>query len=147
MLPGAFVEKYVNDASESMMHTGVPVLVSLAQAALESGWGKHAPGNNFFGIKDSDRVNFGVQTKMTTEYKNGSKVKTSAKFETFPNAFECFKFHGELLKARFPKAFRYTDPVDFIKSVQHDHGYVYATDPHYVEKISLIIKIIQREIL
>ncbi len=31
--------------------TGVPASVSLAQAALESGWGRHAPGHNFFGIK------------------------------------------------------------------------------------------------
>jgi flagellum-specific peptidoglycan hydrolase FlgJ len=147
MLISNFVKTYMGDASQSALDTGTPVLVTLAQAALESGWGEHAPGNNFFGIKDSDRVNFGIQTKVTEEFIKGKEVHVQAKFEIFPTAYECFRFHGELLKVRFPKSFKYEDPIQFITSVQNDYSYKYATDPAYVDKITAIIKMIQKVIL
>jgi flagellum-specific peptidoglycan hydrolase FlgJ len=46
-----FLNKYSQFAKEAEKITGVPALVTLAQAALESGWGKSAPKNNFFGHK------------------------------------------------------------------------------------------------
>lgn len=49
--PTEFFLKYYPFAKESEAATGVPALVTLVQAGVESGWGKHAPGNNFFGIK------------------------------------------------------------------------------------------------
>jgi len=47
----AFYRTYLDHAKRSQQATGVPVLVTLGQAAVESGWGKHAPRFNFFGIK------------------------------------------------------------------------------------------------
>ena len=46
-----FKEKYLPYAMESERKTGLSAIFILAQAALETGWGKHAPGNMFFGIK------------------------------------------------------------------------------------------------
>lgn len=49
----AFFMKYYPMAVQSEQTTNVPALVTLAQAAVESGYGKFAPGFNFFGIKNS----------------------------------------------------------------------------------------------
>lgn len=49
--PTEFALQYFSFAKASQDRTGVPALVTLAQAGIESGWGKHAPGFNFFGIK------------------------------------------------------------------------------------------------
>ena len=46
----AFVSQYISHANLVAEKTGVPALVTLAQAALESGWGEHAPNYNFFGM-------------------------------------------------------------------------------------------------
>ena len=46
-----FYTTYAPYARQTEQHTGISHLFILAQAALESGWGAHAPGNMFFGIK------------------------------------------------------------------------------------------------
>ena len=46
-----FIQTYKPFAMESERKTGISHLFILAQAALESGWGKRAPGYNFFGVK------------------------------------------------------------------------------------------------
>ena len=46
-----FVATYKPYAIETERKTGISYLFILAQAALESAWGTHAPGNMFFGIK------------------------------------------------------------------------------------------------
>ena len=144
-----FVNKYYDYAKENEVKTGVPALITLAQAALESGWGKFAPGNNFFGIKDSDSVNYGAQVLTTSEYENGEKITVRDGFETYPSAKECFEHHAILLRNQFPKAFSYKDPQIFIMSVQNDHYWSngkpkkYATDPNYVSKIISICEMIK----
>ena len=51
MSPKDFILKYRPFALTTQEKTGISHLFILAQAALESGWGTHAPGNMFFGIK------------------------------------------------------------------------------------------------
>lgn len=46
-----FVQDYKAAAIEIEKQTGLSHIAILAQAAVESGWGLKAPGNNFFGIK------------------------------------------------------------------------------------------------
>ena len=46
-----FIQTYKPFALESERKTGISHLFILAQAALESAWGKRAPGYNFFGVK------------------------------------------------------------------------------------------------
>ena len=52
--------------------------VILAQAALETGWGKKVKGNAFFGIKSHGKA--GGQTFTTHEEVDGQLVKTQADF-------------------------------------------------------------------
>jgi peptidoglycan hydrolase FlgJ len=46
----AFVAKYMPYAKKTEAATGISAIFIVAQAALESGWGKHSIGNNVFGI-------------------------------------------------------------------------------------------------
>jgi len=48
-----FINKYKEAALVVEEQTGISHLFILAQAALESGWGQHAPRNMFFGVKAS----------------------------------------------------------------------------------------------
>ena len=51
MTPKEFIKQYKPFALETERKTGISHLFTLAQAALESGWGNSAPGNMFFGVK------------------------------------------------------------------------------------------------
>jgi flagellum-specific peptidoglycan hydrolase FlgJ len=64
---GAFFLKYYPYAQQSEAQTNVPALVTLAQAATESGYGKYAFGNNFFGIKAGSAWTGATQKLKTWE--------------------------------------------------------------------------------
>lgn len=134
-----FLNKYKDFAKANEEKTGVPYLVCLAQAALESAWGKHAPGNNFFGIKAGKTWKGKVQNLKTKEFLNGEMKAIKDLFRAYDSPEECFNDYGEMLLKRFPKAFDYKEPESFIYSVQHEHPYKYATDTKYAQKIILLI--------
>ena len=46
-----FIEQMMPHAMEASRRTGVDPRIILGQAAIESNYGKSAPGNNYFGIK------------------------------------------------------------------------------------------------
>ena len=68
MKPSEFVTAYLPFAKQTEKKTGISSIAILAQAALESGWGVHAPGNMFFGVKDFDGVNNNEQLLTTFEF-------------------------------------------------------------------------------
>lgn len=67
MLPKDFFNRFYPDAIAAMKATGVLASITLAQAAIESGWGEHAPGNNYFGMKARNNWTGAVQMKHTWE--------------------------------------------------------------------------------
>lgn len=75
MTPEEFVKTYLPEAKKVEAQTGFHYLITLAQGALESGWGSKAIGNNFFGIKwhQGDRQN--KQLITTTEYLSTATAK------------------------------------------------------------------------
>src|SRR5688572_25573652 len=75
MKPAEFVSTYLPFARETETKTGISAIAILAQAALESAWGKVAPGNMFFGIKDTDGINGNEQLLITTEYSRRADLK------------------------------------------------------------------------
>jgi len=93
MKPIQFVNKFYPFAVEVENETGIPALAIMAQAALESGWGKKSIGNNIFGIKFR-RGDYGYQKVLTTEYNkdsnafNGKEVKS----KTYIQEKKLFKF-------------------------------------------------------
>lgn len=139
MKPNEFVKTYLPFAEQNEVTTEVPAMVTLAQAALESGWGVHAPGNNFFGIKAGKSWTGETQELMTTEVEGGKVIRLKQKFRKYASPADCFKDHAAFLKKRFPKAFNYKDPFRFINAIQNEHPYKYATDPDYLRKMSVLI--------
>lgn len=145
MTPTQFYNTYIPFAKESEIKTKVPALFTLAQAALESGWGAKVKGNNFFGIKDSDGINGNEIEFLTTEYnkKTGLWVKIKQYFRKYDRPADSFIDHGNFLKKnkRYAKAFYFTnDPYLFAREVAKAG---YATDPHYFEKIASIIGLLE----
>ena len=52
-----FYRRYADLAMTDQQQTGVPATFTLAQGGVESGWGRHMPGNMLFGVKaDPNRV-------------------------------------------------------------------------------------------
>lgn len=68
MKPQDFVSRLYLHALSCEQKTGISAVATLAQCAVESGWGDHAPGNMFFGQKDFDGVNGNEQLIVTFEY-------------------------------------------------------------------------------
>ena len=87
MTPEEFVKKYYPEAKKVEKETGFHYLITLAQGALESGWGKKALGNNFFGIKWSPGNKQDKQLITTTEYlsKPDAKFPEVIKVQKQPN--------------------------------------------------------------
>ncbi|HAV56605.1 MAG TPA: peptidoglycan hydrolase [Acinetobacter junii] len=145
MKPNEFIKYYLPYAEENEKETGVPALATLAQAALESGWGQHAPGNNFFGIKAGKSWKGEIQVLTTHEFEGDKTITIKQTFRKYASPLDSFKDHAALLKKRWPKAFTYTDPVQFINAVQNEHPYKYATDPDYLRKMSQLIYLLMDE--
>jgi peptidoglycan hydrolase-like protein with peptidoglycan-binding domain len=142
-----FIDIYAAAAVASMQQWGVPASVTLAQAILESNWGKSKltlEAQNFFGIKA--RNGEPAYQIGTVEYKNGKPYTVTAKFRKYNDAEECFKAHGQLLATRkwsngkliYERAM--SNKNDYRRFAEALEG-VYATDPTYSDKlISLIEK-------
>ncbi|MDC0712219.1 glucosaminidase domain-containing protein [Stigmatella sp. ncwal1] len=137
----AFMDSMAADAIKSQRETGVPASVTLAQAALESGWGKSGlstKGNNFFGIKGEGPA--GHVTMPTKEHLNGKWVTVDAAFRKYNSPSESFADHGNFLRKnkRYAEAFNHTDNA--ARFAQEIHKAGYATDPEYSNKLTAMIK-------
>lgn len=147
MTPKQFHQTYHPFALQSEQTTNVPALFTLAQAALESGWGATVKGNNMFGIKDTDGINGNEIEFLTTEYnkRTGIWIKIKQYFRKYKTPAESFIDHGNFLKRnpRYRQAFMFKDPQSFARIVA---AAGYATDPNYYQKIRAVIGTIERAI-
>lgn len=165
MKPSEFVKAYLPYAKETERKTGISAKAILAQAALESGWGKAAPGNMFFGVKDTDGINGNEQLLTTTEYsrrtdlkfpviisvtpviRNGQKwFKYMVKdyFRKYNTPEECFTDHANFFfkNKRYRQALTVKhDPYKFAEAIA---AAGYATDPNYAKTLKQIISMIEK---
>lgn len=149
LLPGGdpvgFVRALAPHAELAAKKLGVSVRALLAQAALETGWGKHLPShgdgsssNNLFGIKagsswDGDKVSV-----PTLEYENGVAVRRRDQFRAYDSPAESFADYASLLadSPRYAHALGQGENVAGFARALVSGGY--ATDPAYVAKITAI---------
>lgn len=150
MAPKDFFAKYGPWAMDSQNATGIPASITLAQAALESGWGESGLakiGNNFFGIKDqaNDEWKGDFIEMKTGEVFNGVPVTINAKFRKYSNPGQSFKDHGSFLQKnrRYANLFKisFSDPQYWIKWAQGLKAAGYATATNYD---GTLINIIQK---
>ena len=114
----------------------VPAAVSIAQWAVESGWGAHMPGNNPFGIKASP--GYAVQTFATHEVIHGHSVPCDLKFAAFDSLQQAFECHAKLIATApvyAPAMAALPDLAKFVTLM----GAHYATAPDYAAKILAVI--------
>jgi flagellum-specific peptidoglycan hydrolase FlgJ len=136
----AFFERLRPGAEAAERKYGIPAAVTLAQAALESGWGASAlPGYNLFGIKG--RGSAGSTSSATQEVYGGRWVNTRDKFAAYSSMEEAFEAHGKLFhNGYYDRAVtqyaRDRNPHAFARNITG----VYATDPNYGQKISRIMR-------
>ncbi|MFT5520443.1 MAG: flagellar protein FlgJ [Enterobacterales bacterium] len=115
----------------------------IAQAALETGWGKHvmrteqgSSSKNLFGIKASQSWQ-GQRTEINTlEVEDGAFKRQKAEFRTYESYADSFKDYVNFIsdKPRYQKAVDVASkPENYTKELQ-DAGY--ATDPNYANKIN-----------
>jgi len=134
----AFVTKTLVDAKAIKLKYKVPVSVLIAQAALESGWGRHVKDNAYFGIKAHNTSGTTTSFK-TTEVINGKKVSMTDSFRSYKNFKEAAEDYGKFLTTnpRYKTAFAHSsDPYKFAEQIE---AAGYATDPRYAAKLKSII--------
>jgi flagellum-specific peptidoglycan hydrolase FlgJ len=115
--------------------TGVPAAITLAQAALETGFGGSTIGGakNLFGIKG--RGPAGSVTAPTREVLGGRSVTVSAQFRKYDTWEESVLDHGRLLAGnrRYAAAMNARrDPEACARELERAG---YATDPNYAESL------------
>ncbi len=144
--PEQFLRILLPEARRAAAKIGVDPKLLLAQAALETGWGKkiihHPDGRssfNLFNIKagrswQGDRVQVD-----TLEYRDGVAVKKRAQFRAYRDYRESFEDYLALLRSpRYAEALRQAcDPERYLHALQQAG---YATDPHYADKILAIYR-------
>ncbi|KAB7771863.1 flagellar assembly peptidoglycan hydrolase FlgJ [Xanthomonas maliensis] len=140
--PEGFVAKIWTHAQKAARELGVDPRALVAQAALETGWGRRGIGNggdsnNLFGIKATG-WNGAKVSAGTHEYVDGVKTSETADFRAYGSAAESFADYVRLLKSnsRYQTALRAgTDIKGFARGLQQAG---YATDPAYAAKIAAI---------
>jgi flagellar protein FlgJ len=140
--PASFVETLWPHAQRAGEKLGVDPRALLAQAALETGWGKavirRADGGssyNLFNIKADSRWDGERALKTTLEYRDGVARQEKAPFRAYGSYRESFEDYVQFLQSqpRYREALENAgDPAAFIGAL-HKAGY--ATDPAYAEKV------------
>jgi hypothetical protein len=137
---GAFLAAILPQVLRSSRQHQLPPSVALAQAVLESGWGRSRLArehHNLFGVKAWSAED-GV-AMSTREHRDGRDQRVLARFRAFAGVEESIEHHAELLAEdrRYAEArARWSDWQGFL-----DHlAPRYATDPAYAMRVSQIVE-------
>jgi len=138
--PEAFVRSVWPHAQKTAAALGVPAKALVAQAALETNWGKRLAGggsHNLFGIKAGAQWVGDKVSAATHEFVDGVRVAQHAAFRAYHSAADSFADYANLLSGPRYAAARGTgdDTHRFAQALQHAG---YATDPSYAAKIAAI---------
>ena len=140
-----FVDRVWAHAGDASRVTGIPAHFMVAQAALETGWGRaelrRADGTasfNLFNVKAGAGWKGAVVEVPVTEYANGRAYTENARFRAYGSYAEAFSDYANLLRhsPRYADVLGQTDAAGFAGSLQQAG---YATDPMYADKLRRII--------
>ncbi|MDP2752603.1 MAG: flagellar assembly peptidoglycan hydrolase FlgJ [Rhodocyclaceae bacterium] len=143
--PKEFVARVWNHAVEASQSTGIPAHFMVAQAALETGWGRSeprmsdgGPSYNLFGIKATRNWTGPVAESLTTEVEGGLPIQKIERFRAYGSYAEAFRDYAHLLTSnpRYAEVVGNQDAAGFARGLQRAG---YATDPMYAAKLERII--------
>ncbi|WP_111414115.1 flagellar assembly peptidoglycan hydrolase FlgJ [Billgrantia lactosivorans] len=140
-----FMERLSAPAQAASRKTGVPAELILAQAALETGWGRHeiatADGGNsynLFGIK-AGRNWQGRTTDVTThEYIDGRRTRVVDTFRAYDSFEEAFTDYARLI-GNNPRYAEVTTAGSAEQAARALQAGGYATDPAYADKLIAVM--------
>lgn len=147
----AFARSVWPDAERAARQLGVSPVGLVAQAALETDWGRSLPrtaagqtSNNLFGIKASGPWRGASVQSATQEYVNGSPVAVQAPFRAYGSCAECFQDYTSLLSGnpRYAAALGTGNDVGAFATALQQAGY--ATDPNYARKLTAVAESLKR---
>lgn len=123
-----FISTMLPYAQVAAERLGVDPYIIVAQAAHETGWGKHAPNNNYFGIKGKGG------TFTTTEYVNGKPVTITDSFKGYRDMKDSVNGYADFIlnNKRYGNAIGLNDARAYIDAIA-EAGY--ATDPNYANRV------------
>jgi flagellar protein FlgJ len=140
----AFIDGLRPEAESVAAALGVPAEFILAQAALETGWGRRrildevgGDSHNLFGIKAGASWSGAVVERLTTEYQHGVPVKKVERFRAYASHAEAMLDYARLLRQRYPQATAVGDSAETFVDGLVAGGY--ATDPAYGDKLRRLI--------
>lgn len=134
-----FINSIKDGAIDAYNKYGVLPSLTLAQAALESGWGSSAIGNNLFGIKADNGWTGKTRNVLTSEQTpDGSSYQIAADFRDYDSINDSIVDHAQFLtKDRYKPVINSKSYKDACKAVK-DCGY--ATDVEYTNKLINVIE-------
>lgn len=142
---GAFVDKVWSHAERAAKALEVPTRFVVAQAALETGWGRAelrradgAPSHNLFNVKAGAGWRGEVVELPVTEYVDGRATTENARFRAYDSYAQAFDDYVALLtdNPRYADVAGQRDAASFAGALQRAG---YATDPQYADKLSRVI--------
>ncbi|MDY0057725.1 MAG: flagellar assembly peptidoglycan hydrolase FlgJ [Methyloversatilis sp.] len=142
----AFVERVWPAALSASRATGIPAQFLVAQAALETGWGKAelvaadgTPSHNLFNIKAGSSWQGQTVTVSASEFIDGRWTRQVDAFRSYGSYEESFADYARLLQnqPRYARVLGAQDAGSFARGLQQAG---YATDPAYADKLERIIK-------
>jgi flagellar protein FlgJ len=140
-----FIRTMRPHAEQAAREIGVDPDALLAQAALETGWGKSVPCNgqgecsfNLFGIKAGSQWSGATVNVPTLEFESGIPVRKVERFRAYDSPAQSFRDYAALIRdnARYENARGTGSNVEAFASALQQGGY--ATDPHYAQKITAV---------
>jgi peptidoglycan hydrolase FlgJ len=140
-----FISKLRPHAEQAARELGVDPNALLAQAALETGWGRSVPCNaqgecsfNLFGIKAGSQWSGATVNVPTLEFEDGVAVRKVERFRAYDSPADSFRDYAALIRdsSRYASARGAGDNVEAFATALQQGGY--ATDPHYAQKIAAV---------
>lgn len=145
-----FLSRLLAPAMAAARHSGIPHQLIVAQAALESGWGKHEiltpdgrPSHNLFGIKATPDWKGESTDIVTTEYSHGVAQRVKAAFRVYRDYAEALTDYIHFLtdNPRYQKVM-HSESVEKAAHALQASGY--ASDPDYAKKLINIIRQVEK---
>jgi hypothetical protein len=118
--------------------TDTQARLAASQAALETGYGQHVVGNNYFGIKAGPSWNGNVVNAATHEEVNGQSQKQNANFRAYSSPVDSFHDWASTVSKHWPNAFNANDFQSAAQGLNAGGPMGYATDSHYAAKLGQI---------
>lgn len=140
--PQEFVEHLYPQAVEAAERLNIDPKALLAQAAVETGWGKFvihqqdgASSHNLFGIKADKRWVGDKAVVDTLEYVNNVPEKSQAAFRSYSDFSDSLNDYIQFVQSnpRYERAIENSEsPQQYFKELQSAG---YASDPAYADKV------------